>query len=83
MASSPSAGSSNFCDVILYSSSPSRALITLYVIFCPSALPPAVRSTDALASVWNVVMLRSISTDCAEGRPFQGLGIEWPECELR
>ncbi len=68
MASSPSDGSSNFWLVILYSSSPSRALITLYVIFCPSAVPPAVRSTAALASVWKVVMLRSISTDCAPPR---------------
>ena len=70
MGSSPSAGSSNFWLVILYSSSPSRALITLYVIFCPSALPLAVRSTAALASVWNVVMFRSIPTDCA---PFSKL----------
>ena len=46
--SSPSAGSSNFCDATRYIRSPMRALITLNVIFAPS--PPAVRSTAAFAA---------------------------------
>ena len=57
MASSPSAGSSNFCDVISYISLPSFCLITLKVIlFSP------LRSTAALARWWKVTMFLSMET---------------------
>ena len=63
-ASSPSAGSSNFWLVILYSRSPRRCLMTLKVILCPSAPPEAVLSTAWVARLWKVVMFLSIATDC-------------------
>lgn len=40
-----------------------RCLITLSVIFWPSALPAAVFSMAAVARRWKVEMLRIISTD--------------------
>ena len=65
MASSPSAGSSNFWLVILYMRFPRRCLMMLKVIFLPSDPPEAVRSTAWVARLWKVVMLRIMATDCS------------------
>ena len=63
MGSSPSAGSSNFWEVISYISLPSFCLMTLKVTFCPSP-PEVLRSTAWVASVWKLVMFLSMATDC-------------------
>lgn len=65
MASSPSAGSSNFWLVTLYIRFPRRCLMMLKVIFLPSEPPEAVRSTAWVAKLWKVVMLRIMPTDCS------------------
>ena len=64
MVSSPSAGSSNFWEVISYISLPSFCLITLNVIFWPSP-PEELRSTACVARVWKAVMFLSMATDCS------------------
>ena len=65
MFSSPSAGSSNFWEVISYISLPSFCLMTLKVIFWPSP-PEELRSTACVARVWKAVMFLSMATDCSK-----------------
>lgn len=63
---SPSAGSSNFWDVILYMTSLMRCRMVANVSFAPS--PDAGRSTAAVASAWNACVRESARARGMDGR---------------